>query len=109
MLALSDQEGRTEEEVLDWLQREVQGDFTGKYEVLIAAQDEYGYEGCCFFLLKSKEDGQLYEVSGYHCSCNSYDDCEPQLVTQAYYNQANSVPCLEITVVREFLEGYFAK
>ncbi len=44
------------------------------YTVIMASQDEQDYEGSFYILLKHKESGEFFEVSGSHCSCYYYED-----------------------------------
>lgn len=54
---------------------ELAADFEGGadlagFEVLYGCYERDGYEGDCFVLLRSLDDGELYEASSSHCSCN---------------------------------------
>lgn len=44
------------------------------YQVLAGALDEGSWEGSVWFLLRSRETGQLFEVHGGHCSCYGFED-----------------------------------
>lgn len=46
------------------------------YDILIAYESvgDYGCDSSSYFLLKNKQDNQLYEIHGSHCSCNGFED-----------------------------------
>lgn len=57
------------------------------YDILIAYESvgDYGCDSSSYFLLKNKQDNQLYEIHGSHCSCNGFEDqFQPTLVTVNY-------------------------
>lgn len=60
-------------------------DLLDKFEILVAVNDNYGYEESSFFLLREKATGKLFENHGGHCSCNGYEgQFDPKETTLAY-------------------------
>ena len=74
MLKFSDFEGMTDEEVISELEGYYQEGLknVSLFEVLVASQDTYDYEGSSYLLLKHKKTGELFENYSSHCSCDSF-------------------------------------
>ena len=54
-----------------------------KYDFLVAYEDQWGYEGSSFFLMK--KGGRFYTNYASHCSCYGFEDqFKPEMVTKKY-------------------------
>lgn len=66
----------------DFTKEEVLNDFDCKTEdpasiqIVLASYDYLCYEGSATVIFL--KDGKLYEVNDYHCSCNGFDNWEPE-------------------------------
>lgn len=85
MLAIEDLEGKTEDQIKQHLARgysdsgytdyEYIKEKLEKLDVLIAYESvgSWGCDSTSFFLFRSKETGELYEMHGSHCSCYGFE------------------------------------
>ncbi len=56
-----------------------------KYDILAASGEIGGYEEWAWFLLRNREDGELFEVTGSCCSCHGFQDqFKPERTTHKY-------------------------
>ncbi|TXH11316.1 MAG: hypothetical protein E6R04_01665 [Spirochaetes bacterium] len=54
-------------------------------EFLIAFIEEAGWDGSAYFLVRDRETGLLYEVSGGHCSCYGFEgQWDPKITSKEY-------------------------
>ena len=63
--------GADETTVRAALASQFEADEACAYEVVAAYSTEPDYDMACWFLLR--KDGQLFELSSSHCSCNGYE------------------------------------
>lgn len=55
------------------------------FDILFASGDLGGYEESAWFLLRNRESGELFEVSGSHCSCYGFEgQFKPAPTTHKY-------------------------
>ena len=58
-----------------------------QYNILIAYEEEGGYDGESYFLLRKKSNGRYYEVHGSHCSYYGFEgQWGPELCSKKYLN-----------------------
>lgn len=85
------------EDLKDWESKAVLAHFEAEYtatpeqlkdlEVLVAYESvvSWGCDSSSWFLLRNTETGQLFEVSGSHCSCFGFEDqFKPEPTTVEY-------------------------
>jgi hypothetical protein len=93
MLSLGDLAECSKQDIYNHFINDYKADFkTAKeiedlYDILIAYESvgDYGCDSSSYFLLRNKQDNQLYEVGGSHCSCYGFEgQFEPTLVTLNY-------------------------
>ena len=78
------------ENVLD-LEADFQDGSVLDYNIIVACYDGGEYDGECAVLCE--KDGQLFETSSGHCSCNGLEGTfEPQPVTQEYLKMRFEMP-----------------
>ena len=87
MLALADFDGWSESQIKEHLVKnyEATQDEVDRFNILVAYECEYAYEGSSSFLLEDKATGDLFEVHASHCSCYGYEgQFEPESTTVEY-------------------------
>jgi len=77
----------SEEDLRDHWRGEWEADegLISRFEPLAASGDLGDYEEGAWFLLRDKESGELFEVSGSHCSCYGFEgQFNPKKTTVKY-------------------------
>ena len=94
MLTLADLQNYTEQQIIDHLVEEYSAPLeeAQQYKVLVAYESvgDYGCDSNSYFLLQNKEDGELYEQIGSHCSCNGFEDQWGPTITTTIYLQSEN-------------------
>jgi hypothetical protein len=75
MLKFMDFDGMTDAEALEKIASDydVSPEKLAEATILIAAQDEGGWEGSSWFLIRDNATGRLQIVNGGHCSCYGFE------------------------------------
>lgn len=61
-----------------------------KMQILIGYMETGGYEGSAYFLVRDRETGVLYEVTGGHCSCYGFEgQWSPAITSKEYLLSEN--------------------
>lgn len=102
--------GLSEEQVIEKTASEfcVDEEILKQYHFIIADIDHCGYEGDAYFLISHRETGELFEVSGSHCSCMGFEDqWSPKLTTVSYlcsqhYSYGNKHPDMKLFMNKLF-------
>lgn len=84
--------GKTDDELGEMITTEFQIERSelDKIEILIGSIDWYDYEGDAYFLIRDRATGNLYEVTGSHCSCMGFEDqWKPQITSKEYLLSQN--------------------
>jgi hypothetical protein len=107
MLKFIDFEHMSDAEVLDKIasEYEVAPEKLAEVTILVAAQDEGGYAGASWFLVRDNTTGKLQIVDGGHCSCYGFEgQWEPDDTDVDYLlsNKMYAYP-LEANVIRPVL------
>ena len=68
---------------------------TEQYDVLFFEDEQNGYEGSAWGLLREKSTGKLFEISGSHCSCHGYEgQWSPTPTSVVYLTSEHFAPLL---------------
>jgi hypothetical protein len=74
-LFLGDFSKNNEEQVREHLVNsyEAKREYVDEFDILVAYEDNGGYEGYSFFLLRNKATGEYWENHASHCSCYGFE------------------------------------
>jgi hypothetical protein len=93
LLCLADLAGMTQEELRDHVRSSYETNDDLENIVFLIAYESVGSWGCdssSFFLMYKKDDGNLYENRGSHCSCYGFEgQWEPEETSVDYLESAN--------------------
>jgi hypothetical protein len=77
-------------------------------EILIGKMDQDGYDGSAYFLIRNRVTGDLYEVTGGHCSCYGFEgQWEPAITSKAYLLSEN-YPYRSDEAIKQFVTELFS-
>lgn len=109
-LYMNELEGLSESEMIERVASEfsIKKETLLGFEFMIADINYEDYSGNAYFLIKDRETGSLFEVSGSHCSCMGFEDqweLSPTTLTyltSKHYAYANRHPELTLWLNKVF-------
>lgn len=114
MYALENMENMSEKGIKTYLMEDWEAPRAevDKYKILVAyvSVGSWGRDSAAYFLLEEKVSGKLFEVSGYHCSCNGFEGQFYPMETHPNIIMKDSFPIGGYSDIREEeLKGYTEK
>lgn len=109
-LLLDDLQGMTDEELVGCITRKFQierSELDG-VDILIGSMEDGGYDGSAYFLVRNRETGALYEVTGGHCSCYGFEGQWSPAITSKEYLLSQNYRWRDHESIKQFVTELFS-